>query len=130
MRAEELTSRHLLLASVTTVFSGMLILITAVMRWEIWMIPLMAAGCFCVWFLHIARLGSDTLYEHLCAGLMLMEFFFFGVHESSLFDIPAIACILILALFMLNKKWILYVIVSLYVCQLLHHTLILHTRAP
>ena len=127
MRAEELTSRHLLLASVTTVFSGMLILITAVMRWEIWMIPLMAAGCFCVWFLHIARLGSDTLYEHLCAGLMLMEFFFFGVHESSLFDIPAIACILILALFMLNKKWILYVIVSLYVCQLLHHTLILHT---
>ena len=38
----------------------------------------------------------------------LTEFFFFGVHETSLFDIPAMACILILALFTLNKKWILY----------------------
>ena len=127
MRAEEQTSRHLILAVITTVFSGVLSLITAVMAWELWMIALMAAGCFSVWFLHIARAGSDTFYENLCAWLMLVEFFFFGVHETSLFDIPAVACILILALFMLNKKWILYVVVSLYGLELLYHTFILHT---
>ena len=49
------------------------------------------------------------------------------MHESSLFDAPALACILILALFMLNKKWILYAIVSLYLLELLYHALILHT---
>ena len=130
MRAEEQTSRHLLLAVITTVFGGMLSLVTLVMAWEFWMVVLMAAGCISVWFLHIARIGSDTLYENLCTGLMLTEFFFFGVHETSLFDIPAMACILILALFMLNRKWILHVTVSLYVLELLYHTLILHTISP
>ncbi len=127
MRAEEQTGRHLLLAVVTTVFSGLLSLITMSMAWEFWMVLLMTAGCFSVWFLHIAHIGSDMFYENLCAGLMMAEFFFFGVHEASLFDIPAVACILILALFMLNKKWILYVIVSLYILELLYHGLVLHT---
>jgi signal transduction histidine kinase/CheY-like chemotaxis protein/HPt (histidine-containing phosphotransfer) domain-containing protein len=127
MRAEEQTSRHLLLAVVITVFSVMLSFIVAAMAWEFWAVPLMAAGCVSVWVLHIARIGSDTYYENLCAGLLLMEFFFFGVHEGVLFDIPAVACILILVLFMLNKKWILRVIEALYVLELLYHALIFRT---
>ena len=102
MRAREQTSRHLLLAIITTVSSGMLGLITVAMGWELWTLPLMAAGCFSVWSLHIAKLGPDIFYEDLCAGLILLQFFFFGVHGSSLFDIPAVACIIILALFSLN----------------------------
>ena len=127
MRAEEQTSRHLLLAIVTTVFSSVLGLVTIALGWELWALPLMMAGCFSVWLLHIARAGSDALYENLCTGLMLTEFFFFGVHETSLFDIPAVACILILVLFMLNKKWILHAIEALYVLILLYHCLILRT---
>lgn len=127
MRVGEQTGRHLLLAVITTIFSGMLSLITVVMAWEFWMIPLIAAGCFGIWLLHIAKLGSGAWYENLCAGLMLLEFFFFGVHESSLFDMPAVACILILALFMLNKKWVLYVLAALYALALLYHVLVLHT---
>ena len=127
MRTEEQTGRHLLLAVIITVFSGTLSLITAVMAWELWAIPLISAGCFSVWLLHIAELGSDAFYENLCAGLMLVEFFFFGVHEISLFDVPAVACIMILALFTLNKKWILHMIELLYVLELGYHALILHT---
>lgn len=82
---EEKTSRHLLLAVIITVLSSILSLVTLVMAWEFWMILLVTAGCFSIWILHIAKLGSDTFYENLCAGLMLTEFFFFGVHESSLF---------------------------------------------
>ena len=77
MRAEERTSRHLLLAVIVTVFSIIMSFVTISMAWELWMVPLMAAGCFSVWTLHIARLGSDTFYENLCAGSMLIEFFFF-----------------------------------------------------
>ncbi|WP_297988600.1 Na+/H+ antiporter NhaA [uncultured Oscillibacter sp.] len=127
MRTEEQTSRHLLLAVIITVFSGLLGLVTMFMAWEFWMVLLMTGGCFSVWLLHIARLGSNALYENLCARLMLTEFFFFGVHESSLFDVPAVACILILALFMLNKKWILYMLAFLYALTLLYHGLVLHT---
>ena len=127
MRAEEQTSRHLLLAVISTVFAGVLSVTTVVMGWELWMVALMAAGCFSVWFLHIARVGTDAFYENLCTGLMLVEFFFFSVHETSLFEMPAVACILLLALFALNKRWILYEIMSLYVLVLLYNAFILHT---
>ena len=54
MRAEEQISRHLLLAVIATVFSVMLSMVTVVMAWEFWTIPLMVAGCLSVWLLHIA----------------------------------------------------------------------------
>lgn len=127
MRTEEQTSRHLLLAITTTVFSSMLGLITIVMDWEPWMLLLMAGGCFCVWLFHIAKIGLHGCYENFCTGLMLFEFFYFGVHETSLFELPAIACILVLALFMLNKKWILHAIEAIYVLEILYHALILRT---
>lgn len=127
MRAEDQTGRHLLLAVLAAIFSVVLSVVTVVMAWEFWMVPLMIAGCLSIWILHIARLGSNMMYESLCAGLMLVESFFFSVHSSSLFDMPAVSCVLILALFMLNKKWILYVIAALYVLELLYHGLVLHT---
>ena len=127
MNAGEQTSRHLLLAVITTVFSTLMSLVTLVMSWEPWMIPLMSVGCVSVWLLHIARIGSDALYENLCVGLLLIEFFYFSVHPVILFDIPGIACILILALFMLNKKWVLYAIQSIYGAALLYQWLALRT---
>lgn len=127
MRAEEQTGRRLLLAVITTVFSAALTLITVALAWELWVIPLIGAGCFSVWFLHIARVGSGAFYENLCSGLLLAQFFFFSVHPASLFDLPAVACILILALFMLNKKWVMHAIEAVYVLGLLYHVLILRT---
>ncbi len=130
MRAEEQTGKHLLLAVLTTVFSSILCIVTVLTAWELWIIPLMVAGCFSVWFLHIARIGPDTLYESLCSGLLLFEFFFFSVHEASLFDIPAIAGIMVFSLFILNKKWILHVTVALYALAILYHAFVLHTISP
>ena len=127
MKADKQTSKHLLLAVVITVFSVILILTVIVMGWEPWVVPLMATGCVGVWSLHIGRGDQARMYENLCAGLLLLEFFFFSVHESSLFDIPAVACIVTLALFMLNKKWVLHVVKALYVLALLYHVLILRT---
>lgn len=127
MRAEEQTSRHLLLAVIITVFSGMLALVTVMMSWELWMVPLFVVGNIGVWVLHIARIGSGTFYEYLCAGLMMLEFFFFGVHKASLFDMPPIACFMILTLFMLNRRRMLYMIEALYILALIYHFLVLRT---
>ena len=109
MNAGEQTSRHLLLAVITTVFSTLMSLVTLVMSWEEAVkkitgrlgansfmrskvsmpfsfgisiskrtrstgSPLILSRAF--WLLHIARIGSDTLYENLCVGLLLIEFFY------------------------------------------------------
>lgn len=127
MRAETQTSTHLLMAVVITVFSTMLSLIILAMSWELWMIPLCIVGSGIVWFLHIGKIGSAMLYENLSAGVMIVEFFFFGVHSSSLFDIPVVACSLILVFSLPDRRRLLYITAAIYVSTLLYHGLFLHT---
>ena len=62
MRAEEQTSKHLLLAVITTVFSTMLGLVTVVMAWEFWTIPLMVSGCLSIWLVHISQICSGAVF--------------------------------------------------------------------
>ena len=49
MRAEEQTSRHLLLAVITTVFSTLMSLVTLVMSWEPWIWRYLAGSCVLCW---------------------------------------------------------------------------------
>ncbi|MCI8375139.1 MAG: response regulator [Lachnospiraceae bacterium] len=127
MRTEDQTSIHLLLATIVTIFGVFLILITLALSWEYWMIPIILVGNTLVWCLHIGRFGSESFYKNLCAGLLMIGFFFFGVHVSSLYDTPAVACMVILVFSMFDKKRLLYMIAALYVTVLLYHFLILGT---
>lgn len=127
MKASTQTSTHLLMAITTAVLSIMLSIITLIMSWELWMIPLTIIGSGIVWWLHIGRVGSVALYEHLCAGVMMVEFFFFGVHEDSLFDMPLIACTLLLIFSLPDRRRLLYITAAIYVLILLYHALFLHT---
>ncbi len=127
MRTKGQTSIHLLLASIVTIVGIMLILLTLAMAWEPWMVPVILIGNTLVWIFHITRTGSETFYENLCIGLLMVGFFFFGVHKEILFDIPAIACMLILVFSMFDKKRLLYMTVALYLLLLLYHVFLLHT---
>lgn len=127
MRTEAQTSMHLLMAGTLSILSVLLSLITITAGWELWTIPLMMIGCLAVWWLHIGKVGSEMLYENICTGFLLIEFFFFGVHESSLYDIPMVACIVLLLLSLLNRKCLLYLAMLLYAVELLYHFLLLDT---
>lgn len=96
MKTKGLTSLHLLLAGIVTLFGTMLILVTIAMSWEPWMVPIIIIGNSLVWILHIGRFGQETFYENLCAGLLMVGFFFFSVHRFVLYDIAAIACMILL----------------------------------
>ncbi len=130
MRAKGQTSIHLLLASIVTMFGTLLILAILALSWELWMIPVILTGNTLVWILHIGRAGSDSFYENLCVGLLMVGFFFFGVHSTTLFDTPAVACLLILIFSMFNKKRLLIMTAALYILELLYHFFILHTIGP
>ena len=119
MRTEAQISMHLLMASTLSILSVLLSLITLFRSWELWMIPLVIIGCLVIWCLHIGRIGSEILYENICTGLLITEFFFFGVHSSSLFDIPLLVCTGLLFLSLLNRKMLLYLAVFMYVLLIL-----------
>ncbi len=127
MRTEAQISMHLLMVSTLSILSVLLSLITLFRSWELWMIPLVIIGCLVIWCLHIGRIGSEILYENICTGLLITEFFFFGVHSSSLFDIPLLVCTGLLFLSLLNRKMLLYLAVFMYVLLILYHVLVLGT---
>lgn len=127
MKADAQTSTHLLMTIAASVFGAMIIVITLVMSWELWMIPLTVVGSGLVWCFHIGKIGSRILYENLCAGVMIVEFFFFGVHSAVLFDIPIMACILLLVFSLPDRRRLLYITAAVYVLELLYQALFLHT---
>ena len=130
MKTKGLTSLHLLLAGIVTLFGTMLILVTIAMSWEPWMVPIIIIGNSLVWILHIGRFGQETFYENLCAGLLMVGFFFFSVHRFVLYDIAAIACMILLIFSMFDKKRLLYMTTALYALELLYHFFILHSINP
>ena len=130
MKTKGLTSLHLLLAGIVTLFGTMLILVTIAMSWEPWMVPIIIIGNSLVWILHIGRFGQETFYENLCAGLLMVGFFFFSVHRFVLYDIAAIACMILLIFSMFDKKRLLYMTTTLYTLELLYHFFILHSINP
>ena len=127
MRTKIQTSIHLLLASIVTIFGIFLILIIFAMSWEPWMVPIIVIGNSVIWCLHITRSGTDAFYENLCVSLLMIGFFFFGVHKDILYDIPAVACILVLIFSMFDKKRLLYLLNALYVLDLLYQGFFLRT---
>ena len=127
MRGKRETSTHLLLASIVTIFGVLLIVVILAMVWEMWMIPVILVGNTLVWCLHIGKSSTDTFYENLCSGLLMVGFFFVGVHKGILYDIPAVACILVLIFSMFDKKRLLYLLNALYVLDLLYQGFFLRT---
>lgn len=127
MKTEAQISMHLLMVSTLSILGVLLGVITLLRSWEMWMIPLIIIGCLVVWWLHIGRIGSEMLYENICTGLLLIDLFYFGVHQSSLYDIPLLACTALLLLSLLNRKQLLYMAAFLYLLLLSYHFLVLGT---
>ena len=128
--AEEQMGIHLMMAGIASVFGVLLILATFVMAWEQWMVPLIAAGIFALWGLHIGRTISEHAYEYVCAGVMSVEFFYFGAHGDWLYDTAVIVCIVLFMLAFLNKTQILYLVGIVYVLLLFYHIFFLRTIGP
>lgn len=127
-RAEPQTGVHLLMACIASIFGVLVSLAALAMSWELWTIPLMAAGSLAVWWMHIGRAGSERLYEYLCSGLLLVEIFYYGVHVESLFELPVPVCILLLLFSLLDRKWPLYLTIGIYVSEMMYHILFIQIR--
>lgn len=121
------TAVYLVMAVLGSVFSVMLIVITATLSWELWMIPLIVIGLVAIWITHITRLLPGKAYETLCAGVMLFELFFYGIHATSLFDLPVIVGIMLFVFSLLDRKLLLHLTVAVYYFIVFYQCFVLRT---
>ena len=78
---------------VVTAFTGALILETILVGWEIFVIPFFIA-CVCImWFCHLTEIVPPKIKIAFYIGIMMVESFFYGIHPTSLYDLPIITII-------------------------------------
>ncbi|MBD5445514.1 MAG: response regulator [Lachnospiraceae bacterium] len=124
---ERKTDIHLIMVLVVTVFNILLMTIICIMSWEMWMLPLIAIALIAAWVLHIVKIFPAETFESFCIGIMVIEFFFYGAHESSLYDMAVVIGVLLFVISMLDKKYVMHLVAATYVLTLMYHCVFLHT---
>ena len=104
MRNEINHVSHLVMLLTMTVFSGVLIVLNRLLDWEIWMIPVVAAGTVLSISLHIAEKGSPRTRCY-CYGLfMIFEVFYYTVNINTLSDSTALIVIMVFIFSMTGER--------------------------
>ncbi len=88
-------SSHYMMVLSYTILTAALVAESFVMDWEKWVMIPMIFGLLGVWYMHLFRLGSDRIRLWLCAAFMMGEFFFYGTHTTSTFDLATVMCLVI-----------------------------------
>ena len=79
-----------------TIFSIILIGEIFVMSWEKWAIILIIAGVLTAWYIHFSQIGNGRLRLWICSILMMATFFFYGIHDTSTYDLAVVMSVVML----------------------------------
>ena len=89
-------SSHLMMILTYTIFSVILIGEIFVMSWEKWAIILIVAGVLTAWYIHFSQIGNGRLRLWICSILMMATFFFYGIHDTSTYDLAVVMSVVML----------------------------------
>ena len=81
---------HLIILISYTVLAAILIAESLLMGWEKWALLIIFFGVILSWFLHIAHKGTDYQRMWVYTLLTMGSFFFYGIHETSTFDLAVV----------------------------------------
>ena len=73
---------QLVMTTAYSILTIALMAVTALMDWELWMIPLLGIGLISVWVLHISQGLTEKLRIYYTILLILIEFFFFSTQST------------------------------------------------
>ena len=95
---------HLTLLISYTVFAIILIAESLLLGWERWAIMIVIVGISMAWFLHIRHNTPPSIRIWVYAILMMGCYFFYGIHQTSTFDLALVMAAIIMLNTMTGKK--------------------------
>lgn len=94
---EKQRAAHLLILLCYTILSCVLIGESLLMGWEMWAVVLLPVGVIAGWTLHIRDRLPMGVRLDIYTVLMMLVYFFYGIHETSMFDLaPLMITVMIL----------------------------------
>ncbi len=107
-RKEEILEAHRSALTVASLLFIALIVETLVMQWETWAVAYLLVGILLMWLCHFSRTISLKHRVPLYVVIILGTFFFYGIHKTSLFDVPIIGIIMLSVFLMMECDWAIY----------------------
>ena len=92
---ENQKATHLMILVCTTVFMAGLVLRAAVLGWEPSAVILLCIGLAAGWILHITAKIAARIRIWIYTVLLMLAFFFYGIHELSIFDLAPFTAVFI-----------------------------------
>lgn len=120
-RIEKQKLSHLLVMGIYTVFSILFIAAILIQSWEKWMIPLIIFSIIIIWVIYIGQFLTEAHRISFYTCLMLLEFFIYGAHKDTFFDLPIIMFLLIIVLLSFRKMALIYIAACTYGLEILYH---------
>ena len=97
-------SSHLTILISYTIFATILVVESLLLDWEKWALILIIGGIIAAWALHIRHTTPSNVRIWLYAVLMMGCFFFYGIHQTSTFDLALVMAAIIMLHTMTGKK--------------------------
>ena len=116
---------QLAMTTAYTILTLALMAVTALLGWELWMIPLLAISLVSVWVLHISQGLTEKLRTYYYIILILIEFFFYSTHSSSFFDMPVLLIFILILFTIVDELPALYMSMFMYLLALVYHIVII-----
>ena len=95
---------HLTILISYTIFATILVVESLLLDWEKWALILIIGGMIAAWALHIRHTAPSNVRIWLYAVLMMGCYFFYGIHQTSTFDLALVMAALIMLHTMTGKK--------------------------
>lgn len=97
-------SSHLMMLITFSIFGVILIVESLLMGWEKWALLLIAAAVAICWIIHIRQKTPAHVSVWIYALLMMCCFFFYGIHQTSTFDLAVVITAIIVLYTMTGMK--------------------------
>ena len=95
---------HLTILVSYTIFATILIVESLLLGWEIWPLLIIVLGIIAAWVLHISHNTPPQVRLWLYAILMMGCFFFYGIHNTSTFDLALVMAAIIMIHTLTGRK--------------------------
>ena len=106
---------HLMLLIGYSILAVILVVESFLMGWEKWALIPITIGMFFSWIFHIRQLLSTNARLWFYAILMMFSFFFYGIHQTSTFDLAVVmAGIMVLYTLTGKKALINFAVITYY----------------
>ena len=122
---------HLMLLIGYTILAVILIVESFLMGWEKWALVPITIGMIFSWIFHVRQLLSTNARLWFYAILMMFSFFFYGIHQTSTFDLAVVMSgIMVLYTLTGKKKLITFAVITYYMTMAYEITVMVLTKEP